>query len=411
MNMAARKKLPAEGDELFQTRQHAGTCPHPIRTMLLLDASLAQSIVDRTMQILHANVNVMDARGIIIASGDAARIGARHEGAAMVLAQGRTVEIDAALASRLHDARPGINLPLRAEGAIVGVIGLSGAPEAIRQFAELLRMAAETMLEQARLTQLIARDVRLREELVLQLIGIATPTPALEDWARQLGVDPALPRVALLIEPDPARVDAAALLTEQQRVMARVAAAEPTALCAAVSLRELVVLLSAPSVAEGTARLQARAAALLEQLRHETAPPVRLALGGVFGGGNGLARSYQSARSVLRIGRRRHPERTLHCYADQTLAVLLAGLGEGWQADELRRPLQRLAAHDRDGLLQRTLAAWFAHDMKPAVTARALHVHRNTLDYRLRRIAELCALDLARLDDCLLLYIALELDD
>ncbi|HQZ03226.1 MAG TPA: sugar diacid recognition domain-containing protein [Thauera sp.] len=379
--------------------------------MLLLDASLAQSIVDRTMQILHTNVNVMDERAIIIASGEGSRIGGRHEGAMMVLAQGRTVEIDDALASRLHDARPGINLPLRAEGSIVGVIGLSGAPDTIRQFAELLRMAAETMLEQARLMQLIARDVRLRAELVLQLIGIATPTPALEDWARQLGVDPELPRVALLIEPDPTVTDATALLAEQQRVLGRVAAIEPAALYAAVSLREFVVLLPA---SDDAARLHARAEALLAGVQHAHAPTptptLRLALGGLFGGRDGLARSYQSARTVLRLGRRRQPGLALHAYAEQTLAVLLAGLSEGWQADELRRPLQRLAGHDRDNVLRSTLAAWFAHDMKSAAAAGALHVHRNTLDYRLRGIGELTGLNLARLDDCLLLFIALELD-
>lgn len=379
--------------------------------MLLLDASLAQSIVDRTMQILHANVNVMDARGVIIASGDAARIGSPHEGAMMVLAQGRTVEIDDVLARRLHDARPGINLPLRAEGGIVGVIGLSGEPDAIRQFAELLRMAAETMIEQARLMQIIARDARLREELVLQLVGLAAPAPALEDWARQLGVDPARPRAVLLLESDPAAadvaaVDAAAQLAEQQRLLG-VLAAEPGVLCAPVSLRESVALLPVSAAADEGQRLRERAEALLARLRRDGHPPPRLALGGVFPGRAGLVRSYQSACALLRIGRRRGG--ALHCYADQTLAVLLAGLDEGWQADELRRPLQRLAQHDRDGLLQRTLAVWFAHDMKSAAAARALGVHRNTLDYRLRRLGELSGLDLARLDDCLLLYIALQL--
>ena len=64
--------------------------------MFLLDASLAQSIVDRAMQILHTNVNVMDERGLIIASGERARIGTRHDGALLVLAQQRAVEIDEA---------------------------------------------------------------------------------------------------------------------------------------------------------------------------------------------------------------------------------------------------------------------------------------------------------------------------
>lgn len=380
--------------------------------MFLLDARLAQSIVDRTMQILDTNVNVMDERGLIIASGDRTRIGVRHDGALLVLAQGRAVEIDAALASRLQDARPGINLPLRAEGRVVGVVGVSGAPDVIRQHAELVRMAAETMLEQARLVQVLARDERLREELVLQLIGAAPAPAAADDWVREwasrLDVDLALPRVALLIDIDAPALAAEAMLAAQQRLQRRLSALEPGLLSAPVSLRELAVLLPVTGGEDDPVRLRARVERLRARLGAEEAG-ARFALGGLFAGAEGLVRSWQSARATLRAGRRRQPDAALHCYADLTLAVLLAGLAEGWRADELRRPLQRLAAHDADGQLRRTLEVWFAHDMRTAASAAALHVHRNSVDYRLRRVAELTGLDLARLDDCLLLFIGLAL--
>lgn len=386
--------------------------------MFLLDASLAQSIVDRAMDILHTNVNVMDERGLIIASGERSRIGSRHEGALLVLAQERTVEIDEELARRLQDARPGVNLPLRAEGRVVGVVGLSGTPDAIRQHAELVRMAAETMLEQARLMRVLARDLRLREELVLQLIGAVPATPALQDWAQRLQVDLGLARVAVLIEIDAAAaLPADAVLAEQQRLQALLSTPESGLLCAAVSLRELVVLLPLPAgqpAAEGgvdLGRLRTRVESLRARLAGDGALRLRFALGGHFAGSEGLQRSWQSARATLRVGRRRQPAADLHCYADLTLAVLLAGLAEGWRADELQRPLQKLAAQDRDGLLRRTLATWFGHDMKTAAAAKAMHVHRNTYDYRLRRIADITGLDLARLDDCLLLFIGLELSE
>ncbi len=135
-----------------------------------LDARLAQEIVARTMKIIDGNVNVMDARGRIIGSGDRERIGELHEGALLVLSQGRIVDIDDAVARQLHGVRPGINLPLRIDGMIVGVIGLTGEPGALRHYGELVCMAAEMMLEQARLLHMLAQDSRLREELVLNLI-------------------------------------------------------------------------------------------------------------------------------------------------------------------------------------------------------------------------------------------------
>lgn len=87
-----------------------------------LDTKMAQDIVARTMRIIDTNINVMDARGRIIGSGDRERIGELHEGALLVLSQGRVVDIDDAVVRHLHGVRQGINLPLRLEGEIVGVI-------------------------------------------------------------------------------------------------------------------------------------------------------------------------------------------------------------------------------------------------------------------------------------------------
>ncbi|PZG66821.1 carbohydrate diacid regulator, partial [Streptomyces sp. NTH33] len=98
---------------------------------------------------------------------DRERIGELHEGALLVLSQGRVVDIDDAVVRHLHGVRQGINLPLRLEGEIVGVIGLTGEPENLRKYGELACMTAEMMLEQSRLMYLLAQDSRLQEELVM----------------------------------------------------------------------------------------------------------------------------------------------------------------------------------------------------------------------------------------------------
>ncbi len=131
-----------------------------------LDTKMAQDIVARTMRIIDTNINVMDARGRIIGSGDRERIGELHEGALLVLSQGRVVDIDDAVARHLHGVRQGINLPLRLEGEIVGVIGLTGEPENLRKYGELVCMTAEMMLEQSRLMHGINLPLRLEGEIV-----------------------------------------------------------------------------------------------------------------------------------------------------------------------------------------------------------------------------------------------------
>ena len=383
--------------------------------MSTIEAVLAQDIVERTMKIIPFNVNVMDSRGIILGSGETSRIGELHSGAQLALAQNRTVEIDTATSRTLRGVKPGVNIPLTVRGQISGVVGLTGDPETVRQFGELVRVTAEMILEQAQLIGELQREKRYREEFVFQLIHHgATSLADLEAWAVRLGVDFQSPRAVIVAEltyPD-LRPDLA--MIELQHCQQQLAASHPDVLTAAISPRELVILESfettgqrAPTAAQARQRLQAHES----ELRKVLTTTASLAIGVALGGIEGVALSYQSARKTLRVGRSRKPQQATFSYYDLSLPVLLSGLGSGWQAEQLRQPLLRINAVDkRSGTLRRTLDAWFAHNGHPLATAKALHIHRNTLDYRLRQISELTGLDLANTDDRLLLYVALQLE-
>lgn len=135
-----------------------------------------------------------------------------------MLSQGRVVDIDDAVARHLHGVRQGINLPLRLEGEIVGVIGLTGEPETLRKYGELVCMTAEMMLEQSRLMHLLAQDSRLREELVMNLIQAEENTPALTEWAQRLGIDLNQPRVVAMIEVDSGQLGVDSAMAELQQL-------------------------------------------------------------------------------------------------------------------------------------------------------------------------------------------------
>ena len=390
--------------------------------MSILSTQLAQDIVTRTMKIIPYNVNVMDVSGSIIASGNPARIGELHTGAMLALAKKLAVEIDSASARNMHGAQPGINLPLTVNGQLCGAVGLSGAPDEVRQFGELVRLTAEMILEQAQLAGELQRDSRYREAFVLKLINDDNADHAgLEAWARRLGVDFGRPHLVFVLEvDDKASVEA---LAEIQRLQMRMMTRQPAALTAAASSHEMVILdfHDAPGAAkteapgraqDAQARAQKRLQSLSAMLKEEGGDAHTLTMGIALTGIEGVAISYQSARTAARIGRARQPRGTRFSYYEQALPVLLSGLGSGWQAAQLKLPIARLRAQDKNKeLLQRTLEAWFTHDGHPAATSEALHIHRNTLDYRLRRIGELTGLDLARLEDRFLLYVSALLTD
>ncbi|WP_344587578.1 helix-turn-helix domain-containing protein, partial [Kitasatospora paracochleata] len=92
-----------------------------------------------------------------------------------------------------------------------------------------------------------------------------------------------------------------------------------------------------------------------------------------------------------------------------SLGALLRGIPAEVTAAFHGRLLAPLAAHDRGNSvsLLGTLAAFLDHDCSWSRTAGALHVHVNTVHYRVRRIEELTGRSLARLSDRLDLRAAL----
>ena len=383
--------------------------------MDILTAALAQDIVKRTMQIIAFNVNVMDADGTILASGHPERIGELHAGALLARAKKMTVEIDAAAAKKLHGAQPGINLPLMIDGQVCGAVGLSGPPDQVRQFGELVRLTAEMILEQAKLTGELQRNWRYREAFVLNLLKLEhAPETDLDAWGRRLGIDFGRTQMVFLLELDDHSGGNPLESTEIQRLQMRILARQPASLTAAIGPRDMAILESCDA-RDGrktvAAMQQGCAQALMAMMREECRHSFRLTMGISMPGIEGVAISYQSARESARLGQLRKPSEQFLSYYDLVLPVLLSGLDSGWQAEQLRRPIAALRTHDKNQeVLGRTLAAWLMHDGHPAATADALHIHRNTLDYRLRRIGELTGLDLGRIEDRLLLYVSSLLD-
>ncbi|UGA39424.1 hypothetical protein JOS77_07970 [Chromobacterium haemolyticum] len=290
--------------------------------------------------------------------------------ALLALAQRRTVEIDDVTAGKLHGSRPGINLPLHVDGRIAGVVGLTGQPEQVRQFGELVRLTAEMILEQAQLQRALQHDARQREAFVLEWIR-GEPGPALDAWAQRLGLRLEQPHVVLSLQLDEDNLAADQAQATLQQLQSALAARWPRLLSAATGPYELVLVEACEEdgEAEREALLQRRLSALAGWLEEMDTPGFRLGMGIALPGRDGAAQSCLSARAAARIGRQRQPKKRAHSYYELALPVLLSGLDHGWQAQQLRQPLQRLEQAGKSGL-RRTAEAWFAHQSHPGATAR-----------------------------------------
>jgi len=376
-----------------------------LRQTTLLAEATARQIVQRAMGIISHSVNVMDSNGVIIASGNPQRLFQRHEGAVLALAENRVVEIDRATAEHLKGVRPGINLPFSFRNQRVGVIGISGEPAEVRAYAELVKMAAEMMVEQAALLDQHQWEKRYREELANQLLQPQPNTASLEAMAAYLGLDLRQARIVWIVELQEAQPH---LLRE---LLAELEATQGDALIAITGFNEMTLLRPA-SMAQGEWSLKLerqQAQRLQNQLKHRFR--VRLIVGGFYDDPQSAYRSSLTARATQAMAQRLKLRHATLFYHDYPLPSLLCDLGEDWRAQELGRPWRTLGEQDEKGVLRSTLRHYFSQNCDQTQTAAQLHIHVNTLRYRLQRIEAITGMKINQLTDALRLYIGMLMHD
>lgn len=362
-----------------------------IRLVLVLDQLTAQRIVERTMLAIGHSVNVMSPGGLIIASGDSTRVGCQHEAARLVAERGQALVIDASDADSYPGVRPGVNLPVTVNGELAAVVGISGIPDEVGQFADLVCMTAELMLEQAALIE-AGQHRRRQVEDTLMAACEGKPVPA--QWFEQLGIDARRHRVAMILEAttreavDQVLVPLVPLIEQRQKAVIAVR----------LSPFQLLLFQETGQTPPGP-----------EEVRRLLNLPPRddlfLAIGQVFSGH--FQMGYQSAKATLTVGRRKAPTRQILYYGDFRVAALWHSLSPAWQQDEMEAPVTSLLRQRQGELYLKTLRRLIECDGQIQRCADELHVHANTVRYRLQKVQSITGLSPFSLQDLFILQLAL----
>lgn len=141
--------------------------------MLLED--MAKELVEVTSALVSGKtINIMNTAGIIVASSEPERIGSYHQGAMEAVQTGKVVNIRSDQLSRYPGAKAGCNMPLRVNGTIIGVVGIAGDPEEIRDIAHLLEVYAAKYYQMEAMLQPKLAETTLRSRLLTALLSPAS---------------------------------------------------------------------------------------------------------------------------------------------------------------------------------------------------------------------------------------------
>jgi hypothetical protein len=248
---------------------------------------------------------------------------------------------------------------------------------------------------------------RARQQLIEGLILSRDPSdPELDRWARYLGLDFARPHFVIVLalpEPRPGSMPSPAELQLARRA--------PDAV---VAVRSDEIVGIVPVGRDGRSPADQGRALGLACLAGEGQRTGDCGAGVGTPGATAaeIARSYAEARHALAAGRRMGQAGTVAAFADlgiHRLLLRVPNVGDLWDfADEV---LGALSREERATGIEylRTLSVYFQENGSPRRAAERLHLHPNTVSYRLRRAEELTGLSLGTHRDRLMAEIAAEI--
>ncbi|GGH76280.1 CdaR family transcriptional regulator [Pullulanibacillus pueri] len=377
-----------------------------------LNSDLARKIVKEARSSIDEHFIIVDTTSRIIASSEPERIGEFHEGAKMAIAEDRVVHIHPKDVAQLKGVKPGINMPIKFNNMVIGVIGITGYPEDVRPFADIIRRLTELFIKEAiHAEQLSARN-RGIESYIYEWVHRETIDSSFIERGEILGISIDSSYGLLLC-----RLEGLAASSQGKR--------EPITSMGNSQLEEqlrawfvadfnskedmmirwgkdgFLFLIQEPRFQ--TQRLKK----VLEKWHRQLQRSSLFLRAGLSKQCHkrSLKVSFNEAQKALNSTSHNVP---ITLYEHLRLDILLQELN----IDVIQAYLNvTLKPIENDSTLLLTLMTYFAEEMSITQAAEALHVHINTLHYRLNKIAKLTNINLKTTEGIVLAYLALRLSN
>ncbi len=395
---------------------------------------LAQNIVEKTMGILRKNINIMDEKGVIIGSGDKSRLNQYHEGAARVITEGKKLEIYSKDINHLVGAKPGINLPIEHNNKIIGVVGITGEPDEVSPFGEVIKMTVEMMLQQEFLLKELQLEQQARENFIHDLIsGRMGNDPDLFITRGQIvGYDILIPRVALVMDIyqfektakqslqtfkglKEGEIYLQRLKNDVLKTIQGIFVDTPQEI-ASYTGGDRFVVLKTINLKDSDEILRKKLFRMGERIKNTISQKMKfkvtIGIGEYHKDVRGLSKSFKEATQALDVGAKLGGAGDIYHINDLGIGRILAEIKKDTQQEIIKKTFyssKEVRGRKINETLLETLKAFFDNNLSISKTSQVIYIHRNTLLYRLRRVKEITSLDPKKFDDAVQLRMALKM--
>ncbi|GAA0737287.1 CdaR family transcriptional regulator [Clostridium oceanicum] len=336
----------------------------------------AKQIVEKVMNVIPYNINMMNNEGIIISSGDENRIGYLHEGALKAILNNKIVTIY----KEKGGSRPGVNMPIVFQNSVIGVIGISGSPNKVMPFASLVKITAELLLEQEYVFNQKRVKEKIKEEFLYQWAYVSEYDDTFLERADLLKIDLNLERIAVIISFKDKIINVdiiKAYLCTTEYVLR-------------FNQEDILIFMKWDRD-------------FLNRINNIKSAFININKIAIGSKNKFFAKSVKEARKVISIMKKLDIPYDICKYEDVKFIDILSKQKDNKKLLDIIEKLKK----DGKGLeLIETLKMYIFFNGEASVVAKKMYIHRNSLNYRLKKIKDITGKNPKKTIDLLELYAA-----
>ena len=385
--------------------------------MMTLTTKIVQPFIATLEEALHYKVTITDTNGYIVGSSDPARLNQFHPSAFEILCERQPIESWDIATDSYVNVPEGVQLGYGErviyDGECIGLIGLVGAPEEIKQSIKTAQLVLQLMLDRKKASdelKLISKD---KKAFLLRLLQGQYGSPEwIKERADTYKIDLSRLRYVLTVQINLEKFDEKSPLELSQikETMHRAIRSiffEQEDLLYEYDTGE-TVLLTAGKHSDASQRrrqIEKAAARLYAELREQCKVSALIGVSEECGDYTGIPLALRQGRMAAEIGAKTENGEGLYFYSQMRLGRIVASFSPEIRPILQRDILSKLLENHADSLLE-TLFTYFEMNGNVSQTAEKLFIHRNTLQYRFRKIKEITGFDIYHIDDLVQLRLA-----
>lgn len=356
--------------------------------LLRLSTELATKILNEVKTLTSEQLIIVDGTGVIISSTDPIRVGHKHEGAQRVLKTNERLNITVEMATFMEGVKPGINLPITFNKNIVGVLGITGKPVDVEPFAELICRMTELMIREAYYLEKKAWETHGMESFFHEWIFAKKIDDEFINRGTVLGISFHKPYQCILMQ-----LDHTLLSVDKKRQLEN----EMNDWFYHVFSKETddffvrwgdgrFMLIKNCERPISDAKLLYELSRWQKYIKNKHNIPLAIGIGKTITE-KIIAQSYKEANKALKVA---ESNGNIIFYNTLLLELILEDISETTRTEYIERMFSTL---NKEPVLLETLKTFLDCNQSLKKSAAALHIHINTLHYRLKQIKELTTIN------------------